>query len=63
MVSERYIVVQAHNTACGLGQRNILDSKHRGNLYAVQQDTQSGLMSKFYSALMLAGHVSDLIGP
>ena len=34
-----------------------------GNIYAVQQDTQCGLMSKFYSALMLARHVSDLIGP
>ena len=32
-------------------------------IYAVQQDTQSVLMSKFYSALMLAQHVSDLIGP
>ena len=33
------------------------------NIYVVQQDTQCGLMSKFYSALMLARHVSDLIGP
>ena len=33
------------------------------NIYAVQQDTQSVLMSEFYSALMLARHVSDLIGP
>ena len=33
------------------------------NIYAVQQNTQCGLMSKFYSALMLARHVSDLIGP
>ena len=32
-------------------------------IYAVQQDTQSDLMSKFYSALMLARHVSDLISP
>ena len=31
--------------------------------YAVQQDTQSVLMSQFYSALMLARHVSDLTGP
>ena len=30
---------------------------------AVQQDTQSVLMSEFYSALMLARHVSDLTGP
>ena len=28
-----------------------------------QQETQCGLTSKFYSALMLALHVSDLIGP
>ena len=33
------------------------------NIYAVQQDTQSVLMSEFYSALILARHVSDLIGP
>ena len=33
------------------------------NIYAIQQDTQCGLMSKFYSALMLALHVSDLMGP
>ena len=33
------------------------------NIYAVQQDTQSVLMSEFYAALMLARHVSDLIGP
>ena len=33
------------------------------NKYAVQQDTQSVSMSEFYSALMLARHVSDLIGP
>ena len=32
-------------------------------MYAVQQDTQSVLMGKFYSALILARHVSDLIGP
>ena len=32
-------------------------------LYAVQQDTQSVSMSEFYSALMLARHVSDLICP
>ena len=35
----------------------------RVNIYAVQQDTQSVLMIEFYSALMLARHVSDLIGP
>ena len=33
------------------------------NISAVQQDTQSVLMSEFYSALMLARHVSDLTGP
>ena len=33
------------------------------NIYAVQQDTQNVSMSEFYSALMLALHVSDLIGP
>ena len=33
------------------------------NIYAVQQDTQNVLMIEFYSALMLAGHVSDLTGP
>ena len=33
------------------------------NIYAVQQDTQSVLMSEFYSAFMLARHVSDLTGP
>ena len=33
------------------------------NIYAVQQDTQSVSMSEFCSALMLARHVSDLIGP
>ena len=33
------------------------------NIYAVQQDAQSVLTSEFYSALMLAGHVSDLTGP
>ena len=34
------------------------------NIYAVQQDTQSNFsMSKFYTALMLARHVSDLTGP
>ena len=33
------------------------------NIYAVQQDTWSVLMSEFYSARMLARHVSDLIGP
>ena len=32
-------------------------------MYAVQQDTQSVLMSEFYSALMLARHVSELTGP
>ena len=32
------------------------------NIYAVQQDTQSVSMSEFYSAFMLARHVSDLIG-
>ena len=32
-------------------------------VYAVQQDTQSVSMSDFYSALMLAGHISELIGP
>ena len=32
-------------------------------IYAVQQDTQSVSMSEFYSALMLARHVSDLIDP
>ena len=32
-------------------------------IYAVQQDTQSVLMSEFYSALMSARHVSDLTGP
>ena len=31
-----------------------------GNIYAVQQDTQSFLMIEFYSSHMLAGHVSDL---
>ena len=33
------------------------------NTYAVQQDTQSVLMSEFYSSRMLARHVSDLTGP
>ena len=33
------------------------------NIYAVQQDTQSVSMSEFYSALKLARHVSELIGP
>ena len=33
------------------------------NIYAVQQDTRSVLTSEFYSALMLARHVSDLTGP
>ena len=33
------------------------------NIYAVQQDTQSVSMSEFYSALMLARHVSVLISP
>ena len=33
------------------------------NIYAVQQETQCGLNGKFYSALKLARHVSDLIGP
>ena len=34
------------------------------DIYVVQQDTQCGLlMSKFYSALKLARHVLDLIGP
>ena len=33
------------------------------NIYTVQQDTQSVSMSEFYSALMLARHVSDLTGP
>ena len=33
------------------------------NIYAVQQDTQSVLMSEFYSSRMLARHVSDLTGP
>jgi hypothetical protein len=37
--------------------------KYPVNRYALQQDTQSVLMSKFYSALMLARHVSDLTGP
>ena len=34
-----------------------------GNIYAVQQDTESVLMNEFYSALMLARHVLDLTGP
>ena len=33
------------------------------NIYAVQQDTQSVLMSEFYSSHTLARHVSDLTGP
>ena len=33
------------------------------DIYAVQQDTQCCLISKFYSTLMLARHVPDLIGP
>ena len=33
------------------------------NIHAVQQHTQSVSMSKFYSALMFARHVSGLIGP
>ena len=33
------------------------------NIYAVQQDTQSVLISEFYSAPMLARHVSDLTAP
>ena len=33
------------------------------NIYAVQQDTQLASMSQFYSALILARHVSDLTGP
>ena len=33
------------------------------NIYAVQQDTQSDFNEEVYSALMLARHVSDLIGP
>ena len=33
------------------------------NIYTVQQDTKSVLMSEFYSALMIARYVSDLIGP
>ena len=33
------------------------------NIYAVQQDTQSFLMTEFYSSHMLARHVSDLTGP
>ena len=33
------------------------------NIYAVQQDTQSVSMNEFYSALMLARHVSDLTRP
>ena len=33
------------------------------NIYAVQKDTQSVSISEFYSALMLARHVSDLTGP
>ena len=36
---------------------------YRLNIYAVQQDTRSVSMSKFYSALVLARHVSDLTGP
>ena len=35
----------------------------KADVYAVQQDTQNVQMSKFYSALMLALHVLDLIGP
>ena len=45
-----------------LGCYELRTSKWLQVIYAVQQDTQSGLMSKFYSALMLARHVSDLIG-
>ena len=33
------------------------------NIYAVQQDKQSDFNEWVYSALMLARHVSDLIGP
>ena len=33
------------------------------HIHAVQQDTQSVLMSEFYSARMLARHVSDLTDP
>ena len=43
---------------CGQTQRDLVT-----DIYAVQQDTQSVLMSEFYSALTLARHVSDLIGP
>ena len=41
----------------------IRDRASSCNIYAVQQDTQSVLMGEFYSALMLARHVSDLTGP
>ena len=34
-----------------------------GNIYAVQQATQSFLMTEFYSSRMSAPHVSDLTGP
>ena len=42
--------------------RHCRDRVSSCNIYAVQQDTQSVLMSEFYSALMLARLVSDLIG-
>ena len=44
-------------------RKNTLRIKVFYFIYAVQQDTQSVSMSEFYSALMLAHHVSDLIGP
>ena len=41
----------------------VIPPKLNVHIYAVRQDTQSVSMSEFYSALMLARHVSDLIGP
>ena len=40
----------------------VLNTYRNSDIYAVQQDTQSFLMSEFYSSHMLARHVSDLIG-
>ena len=40
-----------------------IDKLNMSYIYAVQQVTKSVSMSEFYSALMLARHVSDLIGP
>ena len=64
-ISPLVIIVVTECVYCEVGIFDIVGTVYHLVIYTyeVQQDTQCGLMSKFSSALMLALHVSDLIGP